>query len=377
MRIAFVYDVPYPWHKGGIEQIFSTEAEALAKDNEVHFFTLRWPGMEKEFVHAGVRYHAFGKAREENVYRHGRRSIREALIYSVFILNLFKYRFDVVITEMFPVLHLPMIRAYCRATGCRLIIRVAELWGNEYWKDYVGNRIGPIAYSYSSAAIRSGSAFYITLSSASRNKLAEFGIEKKRIRVFSPVIDNEAVERIRGEEISKERQVIFSGRFIKEKGLERWIDAVSSAIRIDPRIRGVIVGSGIEERRIRKEIEGRGMEKKIEIRPFYKDKLELYREIARSDAMLHMSEREGLGIIALESIALGTAVIIPDYSPVPEEVKEMCIVESEERIPERIAEMAMKGGSARLRKNNLGLFSISKIDEFYMALFSHMGIEQG
>lgn len=143
MKIAFVYDVPYPWHKGGIEHILAEEAEALAKEHEVHFFTLRWPGMGKTFKRNGVHYHTFGRANEGNTYRHGRRSIREAFVFAFYALTIFRGGFDAVITDEFPVLHLLFIRVYQALTKCKLIIRVDEVWDKEYgslpWQ-YARNR---------------------------------------------------------------------------------------------------------------------------------------------------------------------------------------------------------------------------------------------
>ena len=78
MRIAFVYDVPYPWHVGGIESMNYNEAEELAKEHEVHFFTTRWEGMTgREFVYNNIHYHAIHKTDQSRIYRHGRRSIRK------------------------------------------------------------------------------------------------------------------------------------------------------------------------------------------------------------------------------------------------------------------------------------------------------------
>jgi hypothetical protein len=45
MRMAFAYDVPYPWHVGGIEVLNYNEVKELAKRHGVHFFTTKWPGM--------------------------------------------------------------------------------------------------------------------------------------------------------------------------------------------------------------------------------------------------------------------------------------------------------------------------------------------
>lgn len=49
---------------------------------------------------------------------------------------------------------------------------------------------------------------------------------------------------------------------------------------------------------------------------------------------------EGLSVITIESAALGTAPVLPDYMPIPEEVKTLSIVKNVEDIPKAIADIA-------------------------------------
>jgi hypothetical protein len=51
----------------------------------------------------------------------------------------------------------------------------------------------------------------------------------------------------------------------------------------------------------------------------------------------------------LESLALGTPVILPDYTPIPEEVKRMCIVLPLGKIPGELARIASSDKSKFLR----------------------------
>ena len=87
-----------------------------------------------------------------------------------------------------------------------------------------------------------------------------------------------------------------------------------------------------------------------------------------------MSEREGLSIIVLESLALGTPVLLPDYSPIPKEVKEMCIVRDEKNIPDAIVEILNSKDKRKYIKNrdNINTFSVSGINGFYSGLFKKL-----
>ncbi len=367
MKIGFLYDMPYPWHKGGIEQLMMNEAAELAKSNEVHFLTLRWPGMEKEFVHNGIHYHAYARMDEKTAYRGGRRSIKEASIFAMSAINLFRFKFDAVITDAFPFLHLPTVRLYCRMNGCKLVINIAEVWRREYWKKYMGKIKGEAAHRYSGFAMKPESK-YVAISSSTAALLQKRGIPRGNIRIFSPVIDDRLIGRIRRESGErKERRIIFSSRFIKEKRVDKWLEIFAEAHKKDPSVKGLLIGEGVEEASIRRDIKRLGLGKALIIRHFYSKKEDLYREIARSAAMLHMSEREGLGIVAIESVALGTPVVLPNYNEMPKEVREMCVVADEKKLADKILEIINSSNKEKYIKNtaNLGLFSISKTREVY------------
>src|SRR5271157_339636 len=119
LRIAFVSDAVYPGHFGGLEVLEHAEAKELAKVHEVHFFSMQWPGMRRTFKQEGITYHASHRVTQEKFYRHGRRSIREALVFSFSMFRIFRYRFDVIISNEFPVLQIPILKLYCMLTGCR------------------------------------------------------------------------------------------------------------------------------------------------------------------------------------------------------------------------------------------------------------------
>ncbi|MHB1830184.1 MAG: glycosyltransferase family 4 protein [Candidatus Micrarchaeaceae archaeon] len=372
MKIAFAYDAPYPWHVGGIESMNYNEAEELAKKNDVHYFTMKWPGMKSGFIKDGIRYHAWHEIDQERLYRHGRRSIREAILYALSLTRLFTQKFDVVITNAFPITHLPIVKLYCRISGAKLIVEVAEAWDREYWKEYLGAFLGTIAYAYSNFAIRNAD-FYITISSTTTNKLAALGVDKKKTKIFAPAVDNKAIGKAYGK-AARRKIVLFSGRMIKEKRLDKWLSTVKKAIAMDNGIKGMIIGRGPERSAVEASIKRMGLSGNVSVHNFYKNQSELYGQIRRSALTLHMSEREGLSIIAIESIALGTPVVLPSYTPLPKEVREMCIVLDEDKIPSKIAEIARsrnKSGFIR-NKDNINMYSKSKVNEFYSGLFKSL-----
>ncbi|MDE1851924.1 MAG: glycosyltransferase family 4 protein [Candidatus Micrarchaeota archaeon] len=373
MRIAFAYDVAYPWHIGGIEAIDYREARELAKDHDVHFYTMRWPGMRARQAKDGILYHTFHNVSQEKLYRHGRRSVREAVAYAFGLFRMFGKRFDVVITDQFPMLHLPILRLYCLLSRAKLIVQVAEVWDRRYWTSYLG-RFGGIAHAFSRLAIR-GADYYIANSSETSDALEAIGINPNRITVFSPVIDSEELKEARSRfKGSNYKKVMFSGRFIKEKRIDKLLDAVAIASKKEPAMRATIIGKGPEQARIERIIHDKRLANNVTLSGFYRKKGDFYREIMESSVMLHMSEREGLGIVAIESIALGTPVLLPDYSPMPREVKEMCMVVKEKEIPAMLVKMVRSGEKASFIKNvhNLDTFSTLRIRDVFSHIFSRI-----
>ena len=375
MKIAFVSDVAYPWHVGGIEIVNYSEASELKKANGIDFFTLQWPGMDAEFSHGGIRYHAFHKVDKDRLYANGRRSIREALAFSLGLYRLFGYDFDVVVSNQFPVLHLPVLYLYCRLKRRRLVLEVVEVWDKKYWISYLGGFLGRVG-SFCYSLTMKGASHYIANSTSTEERLLNSGIRKDMITVFTPLIDDGLVGMARRSAKGREKKIVFSGRLIKEKRMDKWLKVVKE-VNGKVRIKAVIIGSGPEKENIIRMADEMGLSKVVSVKDFLGTKKELYKEIRSAAAFLLMSDREGLGAVAIESIALGTPVFLPDYSPVPEEVREMCVVAEEKALPGRIAALIRSGkASAFIRhEENLDAFRISMVPKVYAKIFSEIGAD--
>jgi glycosyltransferase involved in cell wall biosynthesis len=173
----------------------------------------------------------------------------------------------------------------------------------------------------------------------------------------------------------KTREIVFAGRLIKEKRLDRWLNVVARTVKIT-RAKGVIIGDGPEVARIKAQIRRMKLEGKVELRGFYSgaNKSALFKRIKEAGLFLHMSEREGLSTVALESIALGTPVLLPSYTPIPDDVKRMCIVADERVLPETAAKM-LNGKKQDYIPNREGMkeFYTSNLLSIYREIFRKVG----
>ncbi|OJT94523.1 MAG: hypothetical protein JJ59_00130 [Candidatus Micrarchaeum sp. AZ1] len=372
MKMAFVSDVVYPFVKGGVEATEYEEMKTLAKEHEVHVFCMRFSNMKTEFISDGIHYHAKIRADKKSFYVKGIRSSKEAARFALGLREMFKYEFDVVQANAFPLLHLPLVKLYCKLNKAKLMLDIAEVWDKEHWNKYIGNVKGSIAHVYNSNVLK-GADFYIANSSVTKEALLKLGINPNKITVFTPFLNMKLISNVKVPKKSK--SVIVAGRLIKEKRLDTFIEVMSNVIKDVPDAKGLIIGNGPEKNTLENMIHAKGLDKKIVMIKPYKEKLELYKAIKSSSVMLQMSEREGLSEIAIESIALGTPVILPDYTPIPKEVRDMCIVADEKEMPRLIAKaLNGKGVYKKINKRNLKRYDIANINKYYSKIFKDMGI---
>ncbi len=363
-KIAFISDVAYPWLKGGIESIEYSEMKELSKNNKVYCFCMQFDKMKKEFDKDNIHYITVTKASMKELYTsNGSRSMKLAMKFARSLPKVLKnYDFDFIYANTFPYLHLKSVKSYCKSHNCILALDVVEVWSLQQWKDYIGTLKGTAAYHYAINAMRSAD-YYIANSSATASNLISIGMEKKKIRVLSPVISSE----MKLKPLKKDTTVAYAGRLIKEKRLDLWIDAVSKAHLLNPKINGIIIGNGPEEKHIRNLISSYHFIKMV--KP-YPSKLQLYNAIRKSMCLLNMSEREGLSVITIESAALGTPPLLPDNTPIPKEVKDLSIVKNIDAIPEAIADLASGKIKYKIDKKKLKRFYIDTINPLFKEIMA-------
>ena len=102
MKIAMVYDAIYPWVKGGGEKrIYELSKRLVAQGHEVHLFGLNWWRGPEIIEKNDIILH--GVCDKMELYVNGRRSISEAIIFSIKLLPaLARERYDIIDVTAFP-----------------------------------------------------------------------------------------------------------------------------------------------------------------------------------------------------------------------------------------------------------------------------------
>ncbi|MGC8547448.1 MAG: glycosyltransferase family 4 protein [Candidatus Micrarchaeia archaeon] len=333
MKIAFAYESAYPWFNGGVEKRRYNILEALsrAKGNDLHMFTLYRPGMPgREFVYRGVKYHCVGDALEINkMYTQGRRTLHMSVKFALLVFfRLFKYKFDLIDTDAFPFLHVPLIYLYSKLTGAKLAITWHEVWSKDFWKGYLKHG-GSIGFFFESLTAKLADVCIANSSTTKQLLNRIFKVDPKKIILFPAAVDAFEIEKFLKEHSNKCRKqdkFVVVNRLIQHKRVDIAIKAMKN---VNAKL--VIVGKGPELSNLKKVAKKEGVEQKV----VFKQNLslnQLYKEMCTSMALIMPSEREGLSLVTVEALALGLPVVIADTSSLPSELRQLCSEAKEDKL---------------------------------------------
>ncbi|WP_297494956.1 glycosyltransferase family 4 protein [Thermococcus sp.] len=302
LRIAFVYDVIYPWVKGGVEKRIYELAVRLAKSHEVHVYGYRhWEG-SSEVERDGVHYH--GTVRVDTLYSGGRRSILPPLLHSISLVPLLKgERFDVIDCQASPYLPAHSLRVLDKEN---VFITWHEFWGG-YWLDYlgwaglIGRTIERGLFSFER---------HISVSQKTRLDLLDAGL-RKPIYLVPNGIDINLIRSVKPAELKSD--FIFVGRLIPEKGVDFLLTSLALLKGEFPDFRAIIVGDGPERRKLELLARELGIKKNVIFTGFLEDYRDVLSLMKASKVFAFPSRREGFGLVVMEAMASGIPVVTVEH----------------------------------------------------------------
>ena len=308
MKIAFMYDVIYPYVKGGVEKrVWELSRRLAVRGYEVHIFGMKfWDGDDTRIVD-GVILHGICPAKK--LYANGRRTVREALYYGIHLIRpLSRARPDLVDCQQFPYLPCIPARGITFLKKIPMVITWHEIWG-DYWNKYLGctGWFGKITEKL--IAGFNVPTIAVSPTTASRFR-SYFG------RCPDSVIQNGIdISHLDSVPAAKETpDLLFVGRLIKEKNTNLLILALNLLVQDDPDLRLTIIGEGPEEAALRARIRDLNLERNVTIHSFFEDHDEVISRMKSSKVFVLPSEREGFGIVALEALACGLPVVTINHA---------------------------------------------------------------
>jgi len=305
MKIAFVYDCIYPWVKGGGEKrIYEVGKRLVTKGHDVHLFGVKWWDGSDIIEHEGMILH--GVCQRMELYIGGRRSISEAIIFSIKLLpHLYKennQKFDIIDVTAFPYFSVFVVKLVSLIKRIPIVITWHEVWG-DYWYEYLGWK-GFFGKFIENVASKLGKS--IAVSKTTKKNLESLGLKDEDIYIIPNGID---LKRVSDVTPNIDRcDIIFVGRLIKEKNVDILLKAIYYVRHELCDIKCYIIGDGPEKENLIKLVIDRRLDNNVAFFEFMEHD-EVISRIKSSKLFVLPSSREGFGIVVIEAFACGIPVI--------------------------------------------------------------------
>jgi glycosyltransferase involved in cell wall biosynthesis len=307
MKIAFVYDVIYPYVKGGVEKrVWELAVRLASRGHEVHLFGMKFWDGEDIIIRDGVFLH--GVCRAQKIYTGGRRSIWQAVYFSIYLLlSLLNEKFDIIDCQQFPYFSCFSAKLISILKKTPLVITWHEVWDG-YWDEYLGWKGfgGKIIERMVSLLTQQCVAVSLT----TKNNLESLGYPQE-ITIIPNGVDLQHIRLINPSDETSD--IIFVGRLIKEKHIDLLVRAFGILSSEQPSRRLSIIGEGPEQDAITKIIQELSLEDRIFLKAFQANHDEIIARIKSAKVFVNPSTREGFGITVLEALACGIPVVTVDH----------------------------------------------------------------
>jgi glycosyltransferase involved in cell wall biosynthesis len=310
MKIAFIYDAAYPWVKGGAERrIYELSTILVKHGHEVHWYSLAWWWDERKLMDIemdGIKLH--GVSKPKPLYTEDRRSIKEAIFFSLHLTNpLMKERFDVVDCQGFPFFSSFVCKFHQLIGRSKMVITLHEVWG-DYWYEYLG-RAGIFGKLVERSMLALTDRF-ITVSQKTERDLQAIK-RTDNSHMVPNGIDLNLITDVKPAKTGF--QLLFVGRLIKEKKVDLLLKSLPKVLKTCPDVKCMVVGDGPERSRLEglsRELE---LTATVEFAGFMEGYNELISTMKSSEVLVLPSEREGFGMVVVEANACGIPVVVVDY----------------------------------------------------------------
>jgi glycosyltransferase involved in cell wall biosynthesis len=301
MRVCLVYDCLYPYTVGGAERWYRNLGERLAAEgHEVTFLTRRQWERDSDVDVPGVRVLAVSPRME--LYAHGRRRLLPPVLFGLGVLrHLLRYGrgYDVVHTASFPYFSVLAAAAARKRGGFRLVVDWHEVWTRAYWRDYVGPVAGRLGWCIQQACLRVPQRAFC-FSRLHERRLRELGFDGKLTRLEGQYAGTAADAPEPARPV-----VVFAGRHIPEKRVTALVPALAEL----PDLRGEIYGDGPERGQVLEAIAGSRLADRVRAPGFVSEDV-LADALATALCFALPSEREGYGLVVVESSAYGVPSVV-------------------------------------------------------------------
>lgn len=313
MRVLIISDAVHPFNKGGKETRLKELTHRLADEVSFLIFTMKWWEDSGEYVDEyGIRHIAVSKNiplySSENV-----RSIYQAMYFACALFwPLIKHRkeYDVIDADQIPYFQLFTVRFVNFFLRKKFVCTWHEVFGERYWKKYLGRFKGAVAYVVEKLAARMPQKIIAASEHAAKDLVEQLGLKREKIEVISNGVDVSQIQSV--QPASKEYDLIFIGRLLAHKNVALALEALhllKSTASLE--LSFAVIGDGPEMSSLKKYAQEKQLHS-VDFLGFVEEHGEMIANLKASKALLFLSEREGFGLVVLESYAAGLPAIALD-----------------------------------------------------------------
>jgi glycosyltransferase involved in cell wall biosynthesis len=309
LKIAIVSDAIYPYNKGGKEKRIYEISTRLAKSgHKVTIYCMKWWEGADTRVDEGVKIKAISPYFP--LYSGEKRSIKEALLFSLHCFKLVKEDFDIIDVDHMPHLVLFSTKLVALLKRKKLHVIWNEVWGASYWIKYMGPS-GVLAAWIEKITSMLPDKFTAVSEHTAIALMTKLKVPRHKITVIPNGISIAELEGIAP--ATSRSDVIFVGRLLSNKNVDVLIQSIALLKTNYPRIKCIIVGRGPERDNLIKLVQENDLLENIEFIECIEDYHQLYALMKSSRVFAFPSTREGFGIVVLEANGCGLPVITTDH----------------------------------------------------------------
>jgi glycosyltransferase involved in cell wall biosynthesis len=309
LKIAIVSDAIYPYNKGGKEKrIYEISTRLAKRGHEVTIYCMKWWEGSDTRVDEGVQLKAISPYFP--LYSGERRSVKEALLFSLHCLKLVKEDFDIIDVDHMPHLVLFSTKLVALLKRKKLHVIWNEVWGTSYWIKYMGQS-GVLAALIEKVTSMLPDKFTAVSQHTARELMTRLKVPEHKITVVPNGISIADLEEIAPSTTCSD--VIYVGRLLTHKNVDVLIQSIALLKTKYPLIRCIIVGKGPERNHLIELAQTNDLLKNLEFIECIEDHNHLYALMKSSHVFAFPSTREGFGVVVLEANGCGLPVITTDH----------------------------------------------------------------